>query len=124
LEAPLVSGLLRVNSELIAPHVFGTEKLWHSHTGFLEDAENCDSRLVQINIDASEAVQIGEQEPFRMVGIMTAVQNNLKLSAEPLENEENTAKLQLGMLDSMHVRSKHLFCEIINDVTAERVGIK
>jgi uncharacterized protein (TIGR04255 family) len=121
--APIAAELLRVGSELIAPHVFNNEKLWHSHTGFFEDAEGCDARLIQINVDANDASRIGDAAPFRLIAITTAVQNNLTISAEPLENEEETAKLQLTMFNSMHDRSKAIFRELISDVTAERVGI-
>jgi hypothetical protein len=124
-QAPLAAELLNQKSDLIAPHVFLNEKLWHSHTGFFEDAEGCEARLVQINIDANMMKSITDAEPFRTVNIMTAVQNNLRSpSEEDLDNEEDQVRLQLAMFDSLHLRSISLFKEIVSSEAAVRVGME
>jgi hypothetical protein len=109
---------------LIAPHVFKNSRLWHSHTGFLEEAEGCDSRLIQVNVDSNEAMNLGDPANFRIVGITTAVQNNLlRTSADALDSEEALANYQLQMFVSMHERSKDIFKQLISDATAARVGL-
>lgn len=124
-EAPLAADLLNQKSALIAPHVFLNEKLWHSHTGFFEDAEGCEARLVQINLDANMISSPTETVPLRTVSITTAVQNNLRSSSEDdLDNEEDQVRLQLAMLDSLHLRSKSLFKEIISSEAAVRIGME
>jgi hypothetical protein len=123
--APLAADLLSQGSALIAPQVFLNEKLWHSHTGFFEDVEGCEARLVQINIDANMMTSPTEAAPFRTVSITTAVQNNLRSSSEEdLDNEEDQVRLQLEMFDSLHLRSISLFKEIISSEAAIRVGME
>jgi hypothetical protein len=123
-DAPTSSDLLREGSPLIAPHVFKNSRLWHSHTGFLEEAEGCDSRLIQVNVDSNEAMNLGDPANFRIVGITTAVQNNLlRTSADALDSEEALANYQLQMFVSMHERSKDIFKQLISDATAARVGL-
>jgi len=122
---PLAGDLLNKTSPLIASHVFNNEKLWHSHTGFFEDADGCEARLVQINIDAGSASKLGETSQFRSVSILTAVQNNFEQGeAEALDNEDDKATFQLGMFDSLHLRSIELFRQIVSAEAAVRVGIK
>jgi uncharacterized protein (TIGR04255 family) len=122
---PVASDLLNRASPLIAPHVLNNEKLWHSHTGFFEDAEGCEARLVQINIDANLATRLGETEQFRTVSILTAVQNNFAVvPPDDLDNEDDQVTFQLDMFDSLHLRSIELFKQIISDETAARVGMK
>ncbi|HEV7880227.1 TIGR04255 family protein [Bradyrhizobium sp.] len=123
---PIAEELLNTCSDLIAPHVFRNEKLWHSHTGFFEDALGCKERLVQINVDANFSATRGSTEPpFRAVTITTAVQNNLaNASAEALDNEDEIANSQILMFDSLHLRSKELFVKLISKQTASQVGIQ
>jgi hypothetical protein len=123
---PLAMTLLNEKSDLIAPHVFRNERLWHSHTGFFEDAPGCKERLVQINVDANIAHQLGRlDDPFRTVTISTAAQNNLDpASAETLDNEEELANSQMSMFDSLHIRSIELFKNIVSPEMASRVGIQ
>lgn len=123
---PIAARLLNLKSGLIAPHVFENEQLWHSHTGFFEQAAGCKERLVQINIDANVSADTGTPDvSFRSVTITTAVQNNLTSGgSESLDNEEELANSQIAMFDSLHQRSKDLFRQIISNETASQVGIK
>lgn len=123
---PIARTLLNESSNLIAPHVLDNEKLWHSHTGFFEDAPGCEQRLIQVNIDANQAFdQLRPEASFRAVSITTAVQNNFATGAqEPVDNLEELATSQLTMFESLHDRAIQIFTNLVHPLIAQRVGIE
>ena len=123
---PLAETLLNSNSDLIASHVFQRTKLWHSHTGFFEEASGCSARLVQVNLDANDAIDAmrPQSPPFRMVAITTGVQNNFDgQGPELIDNEDELATSLVSMFDSLHERAIELFKNVIHPSVAARVGL-
>jgi uncharacterized protein (TIGR04255 family) len=117
--APIAADLFRAGSDLLAPHIYGREQLFHSHTGFFEPCDGGDQRLVQVNVDANELIENSEQ--IRAIAIMTAVQDNFFPN---LEAERSRTSLELvSRFDSMHTRYGAVFRNLISDEIAERVGM-
>jgi uncharacterized protein (TIGR04255 family) len=118
--APLVTSLLRPDCDLLAPHIYRREQLFHSHTGFFEPCDGCDQRLIQANVDANDLVE--NNEPVRCISIMTAVQDQF---FPVLESERNRSSLEfLSRFDLLHTRCGELFKSIVTDEIAERVGLE
>lgn len=118
--APLVTNLLRPGCDLLAPHIYRREQLFHSHTGFFEPCDGCDQRLIQVNVDANDLVENNEQ--VRAISIMTAVQDSF---FPQLESERSRASSEfVDRFDSLHTRCGELFKSIMTDEIAERVGIE
>lgn len=106
---------------MIAPHVFETRDLWHSHAGKLESVEE-DKLLVQLHIDLVSGQMPGPnpQELFS-VGIMTGFER--RYAKNKLDVESNVNESIAGHLDDLHFRSKDLFRSILTPQVAERVGL-
>lgn len=116
---PLVTNLLRSGCDLLAPHIFRRNQLFHSHTGFFEPCDSCDQRLIQLNVDANDLIENNEQ--VRAITIMTAVQDNF---FPQLEAERNRTSSELvARFDSLHKRCDEVFKSVITDEIAERVGM-
>ncbi|MDA9537768.1 hypothetical protein ACM41_16690 [Bradyrhizobium sp. CCBAU 21362] len=115
----LASTLLRAGSDLLAPHIFSREALFHSHTGFFEDGPDCDQRLIQVNVDANEIIE--NDVPGRVISIMTAVQDNFHPDLELERSRGSSAAI--SNFNSMHVRSAEVFRSVISDEIATRVGM-
>ena len=118
---PLVGGFLKDDLPLIAKHVFDKTDLWHSHTGFFEKSDKSAQRLVQINLDSNNVIDVAQgRKASRLVNIMTAVQENF--DAWP-EDSEVTGRELLGIFESMHQRCTDVFREVVSPETAKRIGL-
>ncbi|MGY3036147.1 uncharacterized protein (TIGR04255 family) [Bradyrhizobium sp. USDA 4354] len=117
--APAALDLLRAGSDLLAPHIYNRAEMFHSHTGFFEVSDVADQRLIQVNVDATDAADSDNQ--VRSVSIMTAVQDNFFAQSE-VEQPRSALDL-ISNFESMHQRSTSLFKSIISDEVAQRVGI-
>ena len=115
----LASTLLRAGSDLLAPHIFSREPLFHSHTGFFEDGPDSDQRLIQVNVDANEIIENNERRRIvclRPGGRETFIPD---LGQEPARRSSSA----ISNFNSMHTRSAEVFRSVISDEIATRVGI-
>ncbi len=113
--------LLRIDSPLIAPHVFVAPDLWHSHTGAFFASGDQFKRLQQVLIDA-----LDEQSPrqdavtsVRWVNITTALEDRF---IQATENENLNDLFQ--RLDAMHASLKDTLAMIITKEMTERIFLK
>jgi hypothetical protein len=114
-----VSELLLEGCDLIAPHIFTREDLWHSHAGMFLSADGVDRRLVQIQIDASD-VTIAETEGVRRsVSLITGVQDFL----EAEQTKEQQANDIVNQFNALHIASKKLFQDMITEAARKRIGL-
>jgi uncharacterized protein (TIGR04255 family) len=120
-DAANTADLLRVGSELIAPHVFALKQMWHSHTGMFIAAPGAHRRLVQILVDAQDVTTANDQTPRRSISLITGVQDFFRV--EGLESSEQETPVLIDQFEALHVASKELFEKMLTDAAKTRVGL-
>jgi uncharacterized protein (TIGR04255 family) len=115
--------LLRVDSPLIAPHIFSAPDLWHCHTGAFLTASNRTKRLQQVMIDAlDEPFSQQKVSPVRWVNITTSLEDRFTLP-QPDEQEIDPAMI-FQTLTTMHASLKELLASIITNALAKRIYLR
>jgi hypothetical protein len=109
--------LLRRDSNLIAPHVFDAEGLWHSHTGRFRNREQ--TALEQIHIGSIDEAVAPDTEVHRWVNIMIARENRQSQSA-PLPS---TVTELLESVDLMHAEIKSVLPLVLTRDALASMGI-
>jgi hypothetical protein len=116
--------LLRMDSPVIAPHVFAAPDLWHSHTGAFLASGGQFKRLQQVMIDALDEPSLPQDAvaPVRWVNITTALED--RFMQPPAENEDIDVDDLFQRLDTMHASLKDTLAIIITNEMAERIFLR
>jgi hypothetical protein len=114
--------LLRMDSPLIAPHVFTAPDLWHSHTGAFLASGGQFKQLQQVMIDAIDEPSQDAVAPVRWVNITTALED--RFVQPPAENENIDVDDLFQRLDTMHASLKDTLAIIITNEMAERIFLR
>ncbi|RFB87909.1 hypothetical protein B5K08_21770 [Rhizobium leguminosarum bv. trifolii] len=115
-----VSELLSRNP-MVAPHVFETASLWHSHTGKFDPLGD-DTLLTQINVDLVNNESAPDQPKLlHSVGIMTGLER--RYDVNKLDVESPVVPYIDEHLHDLHLRSKALFESLLTPEIAARVGL-
>jgi uncharacterized protein (TIGR04255 family) len=120
-DAADTADLLRVDSELVAPHVFAQKQMWHSHTGMFVVAPGAERRLVQILVDAQDIKTATDQTPRRSISLITGIQDFFQV--EGLESKEQETPVLIDQFEALHRASKELFKKMLTDVAKQRIGL-
>jgi uncharacterized protein (TIGR04255 family) len=106
--------LFREGSSYIVPKAIGSEKEWHSHTGWFSYGGAQVRQLTNINIDVVELVSTVDGEKRPSVGIYTMMQDELSGSEGVVLHDR---------LDNLHLGLKRVFGDIVSDEIKNRVGL-
>ena len=103
--------LLRTDSDLIAPHIFHTNQLFHSHSGSFVNDDPERLQLQNVKIEASD------EADCRWVNIVT--RQEIRYAASLDENPD-----AMLVLDQAHSDLKDMLARIITPKQAHRIYLK
>ena len=106
-----LDSLLRADSDLIAPHVFRTTRLFHSHSGAFVNDDPDRAQLQNVRIDAIDEAN------ERWINIVT--RQEIRFSASLDENPD-----VMLVLDEAHSDLKEMLARIITAEQASRIYLK
>lgn len=109
---PRVGSLLREGSEYIAPHVFGRDNLFHSHTGLLVSSNADEQVVLGVRVDA-----VDEDQTKRVVNIATRADHRRT-------NTEMDNLDPFPIWDRQHGELKDLLGRTITEEMVERIYLK
>ncbi|MCA3560519.1 MAG: TIGR04255 family protein [Aestuariivirga sp.] len=112
--------LLRADSNLIAPLFTQAKKQWHSHAGLFEFPRSAERRLMQVNVDATDALSQSGSQPS--IGILTLIQDEF-IGANNSENRFKEFEGCMDAVEELHVSSKDLFSRVIVADMAARINL-
>jgi uncharacterized protein (TIGR04255 family) len=118
------SMLLRADSIYVSPYVYDITDLWHNHTGRFIRASNLIKRLLNVNVDnIDESTSPPNQR--RVVGITTVVTDlmNQPTYDQLLLSADSIADFCVGEMNDLHLLSKEVFGNVINDAMCHRIGL-
>lgn len=115
--------LLREGSRYLCPHLFDTQDLWHSHTGAFLRIDNATRRLLNINAEC-----VDENRPDglrRVVAITTGLTDFMNQPGFTASNmtAQNADEFLDARMNQLHVYSKEVFGNVINDETSKRIAL-
>jgi len=114
-----VSELL-ARTPMVAPHIFETPGLWHSHTGKFDPIGD-DVLLTQVNIDFVNGTTPDQTQVVHSVGITTGLER--RYNGNKLDVESPVVSYIDEHLHDLHLRSKALFKSLLTPEIADRVGL-
>lgn len=117
------SSFLKENSKYIAPHVYDTDQLWHSHTGVFERVNNQTKRLININLDYLDDRHEGNNR--HSLVITSAINDQFyQPSYEALNIEsDETLGFVMSHMEEIHTKNKEILKHIINDDMSRRIAL-
>jgi hypothetical protein len=113
--------LLKEDSEFIVGVAKRVHHQWHCHCGWFEPTGKDARRLVNIDIDAADAVPPSATMPRPSLGIRTMIRDHVppeQRSTDWLEPDSVS-----GLLDIIHEDLKKLLTEIITLEAAMRINL-
>jgi len=115
--------LLRGDSKYICPHVFTADDLWHSYTGAFIRVDRNTKRLLNVNVDHTDELRLGETR--RIVAITTVLSDQLNQAGyDPCTVTPDTVTDFINTrIQALHVFSKVVFGNIINDTMSRRIAL-
>ena len=116
--------LLRLDSPLIARHIFSVKDLWHSHTGAFVMTGSGNKQLQQLMIDALDEPAFPQDgvPPVRWVNITTALEE--RFAPEQQNEKEMDAGAVFRSLETMHGQLKDMLAAVITDRLAARIYLQ
>ncbi|UCI17865.1 hypothetical protein FJ970_22550 [Mesorhizobium sp. B2-1-8] len=112
-------GVIKQGSEVVTPHIFHLNDLWHSHTGKLEKTDGENRRLFQVNIDMIDMVG-PDSIPKRSIALVSAVED--RFAGGGLEG--GTVSSLRATFDDLHKQVKELFKSVVDDGMLAAVGLE
>lgn len=115
--------LFAPNSRYLPHFARDARDLMHSHVGFFADSPEGHKRLININVDSVDLMQMtenGQPEPKRSVGVYTLAQDRITSD----RGREFDAAGLTSTFDQQHTILKDVIGDVINSAMADRISLK
>jgi uncharacterized protein (TIGR04255 family) len=113
--------LLNDDSGWITPVYKNSPREWHSHSGVFQFLRDAERRLIQVNVDATEAIVQGQLQPS--VGILTLIQDEFTGGSGGVYNRFSDFKGCMAAVEDIHLASKDLFANVIVPEIAKKINL-
>jgi hypothetical protein len=114
----MASGVLRQDSDKLAPHIFSRSDLWHSHTGAYRASNESVKKVEQVHADAVDD-PVMAPSPTRWINLMTAREDRFVDQAV-----DQTVDGVFANYDAMHGELIGLLASVVTPEIADRIYLK
>lgn len=115
--------ILKRDSPFLCSNIFGSNDLWHCHSGRFERRDNRTKRLVTVNVDfISETVREQDRRAVSIASVIADLFN--QATYEPLDlDPKDAARTIDACFQGLHAADKEVLRSIITDEMSRRIAL-
>lgn len=115
--------LFRLDTIYLSPHIFKAKDLWHSQTGAFASAGDSIKRLFNVNVHSVDENQNDQlRRTISITTILTDLFNQPGYKTTEIA-AENVIEFISAEMFTLHVSSKDVFCNLINNDICKRISL-
>lgn len=117
--APPISDVLNSDSDLLAKHIFKTDRMWHSHTGRFETETEQERRLLLVNADLQAISAPSHLAGRTCIQLVTAAETQYPNPGFEFTGDDVRTFL-VQILNDLHNDVLRIFADVLNPMFAEK----
>lgn len=120
--APPIGELLNAESDMLARHIFWTDKMWHSHTGRFDTQTDHERKLLLVNADLQVITAPAHLSGRTCIQLVTAAEIQYADPGFEFTGGDEREFLA-ATLDELHDDTLRIFADVLNPQFAETNGL-